>query len=234
MVSVNPVYQLPSWCPSPELQIEWIRQFIKTTDCGLTDSDVSPDLLNQTLNFVPRTAGEVPLIGAYLPGKGDEDAVEHTFNKMWGAIKAPNDHDGKHRWNELESSPKHIRLLPGTEHRHSPGIRLMALDVNANQKMPVGSCWKNPAIVPDLANIETMMLAALAPEWVSSWNGSAESPYPNMPGYQFNLGPEGWTGSIGLGRWYCSGRRPLGLRTLWAGLTWDGWSSPTVREVGKC
>jgi hypothetical protein len=235
MTSVNPVYQLPSWCPSLELQVEWIRRFL--ADRGIANLSLSPDLMDQISNFVPRTASEVPLIGAYLHG---DDSVENTFKEMWRLIKAPNDRDGKLLWNDLETGPKYIRLLPGTEHRHRPGIRLIALDVNVNQRMPVATCWENSArllasakIAPDFANIEILMLAALAPDWVSSWNGSAENPYPNMPGYQFYLGPEGWAGSLGLGRWWVmnSGLRPLGLRALWAGLAWDGWSSPTIREV---
>ena len=228
MASVNPVYQLPGWCPSLEIQVEWVRRFL--ADRGIANLSLSLDLLDKISNFVPRTASEVPLIGTYLHG---DDSVENTLKEMWRLVKVPNDHDGKLLWNNLEIGPKSIRLLPGTENRHRPGIRLMALEMNVNQKTPVASCWNNSAIAPNLANIEVLMLAALAPELVSSWNGSAESPYPYMSGYQFHLGPEGWIGSIGLGRWWVmnSGLRPLGLRALWAGLVWDGKSSPTAREV---
>ena len=239
MVSVKPVHQLPSCYPPLEIQVELVRRFL--ANCGIANLYISPDLLDQISYFVPRTASEVPLIGAFLHG---DNCVENTFREYWRAIKAPksksikaSNSDGKLLWDDLETDSKHIRLLPGTENRHRPGIRLMAIEMNINiyQETPVASCWKNSAIAPYLTNIEILMLAALAPELVSSWDGSG-SPYPYMPGYQFHLGPEGWIGSLSLGRW-CNEHnalRPLAIRALWAGLVWDGKSVPTVREVGKC
>ena len=208
-----------AWYVSPEQQLEKVRQLNSEYKWGFEESDFPSEIPE----FTPRTSTEWLLLVVYLPDKGKVKGLQRTFNAWWDVMTAPDGFD-KVRWEKLDSDPKHLRLVSGTEHQ--PGIRWVVIDPNANPGLSPEAALKSVTEVTSLAGVEVLALAALCPGWVTSWNGKG-SPFPNMSGLQFYYN-SAWSLVPCIRRWV--DYRMLKLDAYWAGDASSGWASPAVRK----
>ncbi len=215
---VSPV-QL-DWYISPEQQLARVHQLNSKYKWGFNKSDFPSEIPE----FTPRTLTERLLLVAYLPDKGKVKGLQRTFDVWWEVMAAaPNGFD-KVRWDRLKSDPNHLRLVSGTKHR--PGIRWVVIDPNANHGQSTEAALKSVTEGTSLAGVEVLALAALCPEWATSWNGES-SPFPNMSGLRVYYN-SAWSYVPCIFRW--DDDRELELLAFWAGHAHSGWASPTVRE----
>ena len=210
----------PDWYGNPLMQINGVSDFLERYGDGQdgfrpTDIPPVPD------DFIPRTETEVLLLAVYLPDGDRVKGLRRTFDSWWNFIVPPAGLSNW-RWEGLKSATKHLRLAKGVEYR--PGIRWVAFDPNAYRgKSPKDALAQSATDGTTLAHAEVLMVAALFPEWVFSWN--EKSPFPNMSAPQLYYEGQ-WSGVPYLDR---SGSK-LRLDARDAGDASSDWSSPVVRE----
>ncbi len=157
----------------------------------------------------------------YLKGKRGVSGAQRTFDALWtiAASRQP----GSYRGPRMLSDPKHLRLLPGIEHK--PGLRWEVIDLGANQgKSPADV--RDPATSPHAGVLAT---AAHHPEYVQSQNGN-DVPYLWLPGYQvFVDGGDPWR-DVPCLIWSQVGRE-VGLSAVWGGNPVPGYAVPVLRGV---
>lgn len=156
----------PFWYVTPEEQIKKVcSQF------GISKKAIPP-----VPNFVPETPTEILMLCVYLEG---EYGVRDTFKKLWSVIEPPFGFEKTH-WSGFNVGRNHMRLADGVPRRY--GVQWVGFDPCANLNKTVYDLWENENIAKNLAHCEVLMAMFLFPDWIVSWDGSAESPLPNIAG----------------------------------------------------
>lgn len=193
LIMMNSVEE-SDWYLNPVEQIERAVEKL-----GIKRKDVPP-----VPHFKPISATEVLMLGYYSDG---QQRVRDTFDKLWDLMDPP---DGlvKTKWAGIQTNSKNMQLANGAI--HVSGLRWIGFDPNANLNMTVKSCWEDRNIANKLAHCEVLMAALLFPEWVTSWNGTVEHPFPNMAGYVLKgMGREHWESFPYFSHWNRSGELKL-------------------------
>lgn len=177
--------QTPHWYVTPSKQLENVRRWNEDRRWGFVEADCPlkvPD-------FTPSSPLEVLVLSVYLPDEDGEPGYIRTANELWELTRVQQYSSSSQQWR----IPYHdtLRLLPGTEHHHRPGIRWNAVDLGAHWDDRKGVC---PLDVRghDSAHAEVLAAAAHSPGWIQAMDG-VNIPYVLLAGYQATLpGYESW------------------------------------------
>ena len=164
---------------SPRDQLTNMELWNKQCNWGFTESDFPteiPDFSSYPL--------EVLVLCVYLPDKGrgktKVPGFVRTANELWEIARSLQ--SNWWQWDGLKLDEQHLRLLLGTEERHTPGIRWMVVDLGANWDKQIG---KSPQDASDHTSAHAEIFAAAAhfPYWVQAMNGTTV-PYVWLAGYR--------------------------------------------------
>ncbi len=181
--------QALGWYILPEEQLANVRGWSEERVWGFSDSDFPSTIPD----FVPRAPLEVLVLSVYLPdtgqGRSKVPGYIRTADELWQIARSrqPN----WWQWDALHLDTDHLRLLPGTEDSHAPGIRWTAVDLGAHWNAKDGV---RPRDVrgADSAHAEILAAAAHLPTWIRAMDGE-KVPHVWLPGYQVTIpGSESW------------------------------------------
>ncbi len=214
------------WYVSPAEQLANVRRWNEERSWGFSDSDFPNDIPD----FMPSQPLEVLVLSVYLPdqgnGRNQVPGYIRTADELWQIVRSrqPN----WWQWDALHLDAEHLRLLPGTEDSHTPGIRWALLDLGAHWNAKDGV---RPRDVrgADSAHAEILAAAAHFPDWVQAMDGE-KVPYVWLPGYQVTIpGYDAWT-NVPILYWYRRHRK-VGLGASWDDDHYWYYALPVRREL---
>ncbi len=164
---------------SPEEQLNNVRIWNVQRNWGFSEADFPTEIPD----FVPSHPLETLVLCVYLPDKGrgkNKAGFVRTANELWELAR--NRQLGSWQLDVLRFDAEGLRLLPGTEARHTPGLRWMVVCIGANWNMQSGL---RPMDIRNETSAHAEILAAAAhfPRWIQAMNGTIV-PYVWLAGYQ--------------------------------------------------
>ena len=193
-------WNLPTWWRTPEQQLARARQ--------LWPNAVLPEPPKE---FTPWTKSEVLLLH-----------VPDTFDSLWDKVVAPTGYT-KHRWESVKADGRNLRLSPNKREYMEPVWLAFDPEHGKGVNIP-NSFWGQT----NIAAGEVFSALIQFPEWPLAWFSGASA--PTLSGYQLAYDDDGswWSRIPCLNR--LDGTHLLRLVGYGAGLRFDDYSSPSVRE----
>lgn len=155
---------LVGWFGDPHEQVNNMMRWNGERRWGFTGADF-PD---EPEEYLPRYRNDVLVLVAYLPDEKKNGLLVpgyiRTYNEYCRIIS--DEQPGSGFYHHLETTSDELRLFPGTEKRHEPGIRWMVVNLGAKPNTPpIEAREENSAHAEVLAVFAQMPGYVRAQEW---------------------------------------------------------------------
>lgn len=220
----------PDWYTSPEVQLHNMRCWNQERGWGFSNSDFP----SSVPDFTPSSLLEVLVLAVYLPDQGHGEGRVPGYIRTARELTAVASAQQPGWYQTVRLDEQRLRLLPGTEARHTPGLRWVALDLGAHYEPQQGRAVKDVRGA-DSAHAEVLAAAAHLPDWLRAMDG-ARVPCADMAGYQYRRNTDGkadndqlWTDALYLAfnGTVCEVR----LGADWDAHVHDRYAAPCVRDI---